>query len=76
MLTSLRALAAMPLADVPPEKVSPGWLGLAVVVVLGVATWLLIRSMNKQLKKIDFDERDTEKPNGAASGPTDGGEAG
>jgi hypothetical protein len=66
----------MPLADVPASKVSPGWLGLAVVVLLGIATWLLIRSMNKQLKKIDFDERDTETGKGGDGGarPPDGGE--
>jgi hypothetical protein len=38
------------------DTVSPGLLGLGVVAALGVATWLLIRSMNRQLRKIDFDE--------------------
>ena len=31
-------------------------LGFLVVAALGVATWLLIRSMNRQLHKIDFSE--------------------
>jgi hypothetical protein len=37
------------------------------VAALGVATWFLIKSMNKQLKKIDFDESDTQ-----VSGERDG----
>ncbi|WP_207934394.1 hypothetical protein [Actinomadura sp. KC06] len=42
------------LADVPlnDDTVSPGVLGLAVFVALAVATVFLLRSMNKQLKKI------------------------
>jgi hypothetical protein len=37
--------------------VNPGALGFLVVALLGVATWLLIRSMQKQLGRIDFEER-------------------
>jgi hypothetical protein len=36
--------------------VNPGLLGFVVVALLGVATWLLIRSMHRQLRKIDFEE--------------------
>lgn len=39
---------------VDDSKVTPGVLGFIVVAVLGVATWLLIRSMNRQMKKIDI----------------------
>jgi hypothetical protein len=59
------------------DTVSPGLLGLGVVVALGVATWLLIRSMNRQLRKIDFDEGDRprkstdERANQAAPDPRD-----
>ncbi len=38
------------------NKVNPGLLGFVVVALLGVATWLLIRSMQRQLGKVDFDE--------------------
>ncbi|MGH3366598.1 MAG: hypothetical protein ACRDOY_05295 [Nocardioidaceae bacterium] len=41
---------------VNPEKVKPGWLGLTVVLILCVATYLLWRSMNRQLNKVRFDE--------------------
>jgi hypothetical protein len=72
-LVLITALAT-PLADVPAEKVSPGWLGLGVVVVLGIATWLLLRSMNKQLKKIDFEEQEPagrrEEPQAGPANPS------
>ncbi|TDE30844.1 hypothetical protein E1289_18235 [Actinomadura sp. 6K520] len=42
-------LGAFPLND---DTVSPGFLGFGVVVALGVATVFLIRSMNKQMRKI------------------------
>jgi hypothetical protein len=38
------------------NNVNPGALGFIVVALLGVATWLLIRSMQRQLGKIDFEE--------------------
>ena len=43
-------------------------IGFVVVASLGVATWLLIRSMNRQIKKIDLP--DDEPP--AGQDPTDG----
>jgi hypothetical protein len=39
---------------VEESNVNPGLLGFVVVALLGVATWLLIRSMNRQIKKIDL----------------------
>jgi hypothetical protein len=57
-----------------PSTVSAGWAGLIVLVLLAVATVFLLRSMNKRLKGIDFDEergrdepgrddRDDDQPN-------------
>lgn len=64
------------LADVDPETVRPGVLGLVVVLALVVATAVLLRSFTRQLKKIDFDEGDdaTAPPpdEGAAPRETDG----
>jgi len=45
-----------------PEDVTAGWTGLIVLVLLGLATAFLLRSMNKRLKGIDFDEGDQEPP--------------
>jgi hypothetical protein len=48
-------------AVAPPEdKVQPGWLGFFVVLGLGIVTFLLWRSMNKQLKRVNFDDRPTD----------------
>ncbi|WP_020556532.1 hypothetical protein [Embleya scabrispora] len=41
---------------VEESKVTPGLLGFVVVAAIAVATWLLLKSMNKQLKRVDFDE--------------------
>jgi hypothetical protein len=40
-------------AGLDPNSVSPGLLGFIVVVIIGIATWLLARSMTKQLRKLD-----------------------
>jgi hypothetical protein len=56
-MTSQTALSVL---AVSADRVTPGLLGFLVVAALGVATWFLIKSMNKQLKKIDFDESKTQ----------------
>lgn len=38
------------------NKVTPGLLGFVVFAALGVATWFLVKSMNKQFKRVDFVE--------------------
>ncbi len=37
-----------------PEDVKPGWIALVLVITLAVATFLLWRSMNTQLRKIQM----------------------
>ncbi|MBO1414884.1 hypothetical protein [Streptomyces sp. FH025] len=41
---------------VDDAKVTPGLLGFVVFAALGVATWFLAKSMNRQFKKVDFAE--------------------
>jgi hypothetical protein len=48
---------------VDDSTVTPGVLGFVVVALLGVATWLLVRSMTRQMKKIDI------PPEGTATRP-------
>ena len=36
-----------------PDDIKPGWIALVVVVALAIATFLLWRSMNSQLRRID-----------------------
>jgi hypothetical protein len=52
---------------VDESKVTPGLLGFVVVALLGVATYLLIRSMNRQIHRIDLpdDPADGEQREGA-----------
>ena len=51
------------------EKVTPGVLGFLVVAALGVATYLLIRSMNRQMRNIQVPPDDQRPEDGpGASG--------
>jgi len=38
------------------DRVSPGLYGFLAVVFLGVAIFVIWKSMNKQIKRVDFDE--------------------
>jgi len=51
-----------PARYVDPSVVGPGLIGFVLFVGLGVATFFLWRSMNKQLKRIDFDEGPQKRP--------------
>ncbi len=42
-----------------PNDVKPGWVALGLVVALAVATFLLWRSMNSQLRKIQLPPKQT-----------------
>ena len=44
---------------VTDQDVSPGVLGFLMVAAIGVATYFLVRSMRRQLKKIDIPEGGT-----------------
>ena len=62
------------LAELDPDTVKPGLLGLVVVLALVVATVLLLRSFTHQLKKIDFDEgpdddHEQDSPHDVPHGP-------
>ncbi len=41
---------------IDPTRVTPGVLGFAALVFLAIAVFVIWKSMNKQLKRIDFDE--------------------
>ena len=43
------------------NDVSPGVLGFVVVALLGVATWLLIRSMTKRIRHIEVPKDDDRR---------------
>jgi hypothetical protein len=54
------------------EDVKPGWIALVLLVALGVATFLLWRSMNAQLRKIQMPPRVRQRP-GAPQPPKQAG---
>lgn len=70
----LASLLALPIQDAPePSQVRPGPIAL-IVVPLAVAVFLLWRSLNKQLKRIDFDESaETDEERAARRSPDDDG---
>ena len=49
-------------AGLDPNSVSPGLLGFIIVVIIGIATWFLARSMAKQLRKLDADHAEKPEP--------------
>jgi hypothetical protein len=48
--------------EIDPDRVSPGFLGLLAVLFMGVAVFVIWKSLNKQIKRVDFDESTTENP--------------
>ncbi|MEV7240027.1 MULTISPECIES: hypothetical protein [unclassified Streptomyces] len=57
MSASLALTHLVPLAkEVDENKVTPGVLGFIVFAVMAVAVWGLMKSMSKQMQKVDFKE--------------------
>jgi len=52
--------------------VSPGWLGFVSLVFLSVTVFVIWKSMNRQFKKIDFDEAATERPRKSSANSSPG----
>ncbi|HZG03349.1 MAG TPA: hypothetical protein VE546_07250 [Streptomyces sp.] len=59
--TSLALTHAPGLVDLAKEfdenKVTPGILGFLVFAALGLAVWMLLKSMNRHIGKVDFEEQ-------------------
>jgi len=54
-------------AEVDEDKVTPGVLGFIVFAVMALAVWGLMKSMNKQMGRIEFKEApEAEETPGAA----------
>ncbi len=64
-LTQLVPLAA----ELDKNKVTPGVLGFVVFAVMAVAVWALMKSMNRHMNRVDFEEA-PEKP-GPSSAPAE-----
>ncbi|WP_405141743.1 hypothetical protein OG589_31900 [Sphaerisporangium sp. NBC_01403] len=48
-----QAAASLPGAAAPAAAVGPGLIGFLVVAAIGVALYLLVKSMNRQISKIE-----------------------
>jgi hypothetical protein len=69
---TLGLLAAAAASSSASDNVAPGVLGFLVVVAMGVALVFLLRSMNKQLRKIEpepGDGQDADNPKTPAETP-------
>jgi hypothetical protein len=58
----------LPLAEVDQNKVTPGVLGFIVFAVMAVAVWGLMKSMNRQLGKVEFKEAEPSAEEAAKKG--------
>ncbi|MEU1087866.1 hypothetical protein ACFYPN_03295 [Streptomyces sp. NPDC005576] len=67
-LTHLVPLAA---DELDKNKVTPGVLGFLVFAALAVGVWLLMKSMNRHMGRVNFEE--SPEGAGATDGPADGG---
>ncbi|MFF9148795.1 hypothetical protein ACF1BN_28465 [Streptomyces sp. NPDC014861] len=72
-LTQLVPFAA---EELDKNKVTPGVLGFVVFAVLAVAVWMLMRSMNRHMNRISFDEPADPAEAGTRAGEKTGEEAG
>ncbi|MFF8607367.1 hypothetical protein ACF06X_15650 [Streptomyces sp. NPDC015346] len=57
-LTQLVPLAA----ELDKNKVTPGVLGFVVFAVMAVAVWMLMKSMNRHMGKVSFEESPDPAP--------------
>jgi hypothetical protein len=61
------AAQLLPLAkELDENKVTPGVLGFVVFAVMGLAVWMLMKSMHRHMNKVDFEERPAQA--GGSSG--------
>ncbi|WP_405973804.1 hypothetical protein OG496_35420 [Streptomyces sp. NBC_00988] len=77
-MSSSAALAMthlVPLAEVDENKVTPGVLGFIVFAVMALAVWGLMKSMSKQMNKVDFKEGADPKAEPTAESKAEAGAA-
>jgi len=73
---SLAMTHLVPLAaEVDEDKVTPGVLGFIVFAVMAVAVWGLMKSMNRHMGKVDFEEEKDPKGDASDEKASSGGKA-
>ncbi|MFE9336182.1 hypothetical protein [Streptomyces sp. NPDC007063] len=76
--TQTTLVQVLPLAkDLDENKVTPGVLGFVVFALIGAAVWMLMKSMNKHMRRVDFEEPAGTAPAAASAtgGTTEGTDA-
>ncbi len=74
MSVSLAVTHLVPLAkELDKDKVTPGVLGFIVFAVMAVAVWGLMKSMNKHMGKVDFEETPEAESGASAKDVTGAG---
>jgi hypothetical protein len=67
----------LPLAkELDKNKVTPGVLGFIVFAVMGLAVWFLMKSMNRHMGRVDFEEAPETEPQSASSPAASGSKSG
>ncbi|MGW5196869.1 hypothetical protein [Streptomyces spiralis] len=72
---SLATTHLVTLAEFDKDKVTPGVLGFIVFAVMAVAVWGLMKSMNRHMGKVDFEETPETETNSSRKGASGGGTA-
>ncbi|WP_431960108.1 hypothetical protein [Actinacidiphila sp. bgisy160] len=55
--TAAAQLVPLAVKDLDENKVTPGLLGFVIFALIGLSLWWLMKNMNKQFKKIDFEDQ-------------------
>ncbi|WP_103541862.1 hypothetical protein [Streptomyces sp. SM1] len=72
---SLAMTHLVPLAkELDEDRVTPGVLGFIVFAVMALAVWGLMKSMNRHMGRVDFEESQESQESEDSEGPRDGAE--
>ncbi|MFD8077482.1 hypothetical protein ACFV3E_33085 [Streptomyces sp. NPDC059718] len=69
--TAAAQLVPLAVKDLDENKVTPGLLGFVIFALIGLSLWWLMKNMNKQFKKIDFEEQPEQEQAGQAGQPSE-----
>ncbi|MDX3238682.1 hypothetical protein PV392_23915 [Streptomyces sp. ME03-5709C] len=70
--TAAAQLVPLAVKDLDENKVTPGLLGFVIFALIGLSLWWLMKNMNRQFKKIDFEEQPSEPVKAAAGSESPG----
>ncbi|GAA2628599.1 hypothetical protein [Streptomyces axinellae] len=76
--TQTTLVQVLPLAakDLDENKVTPGVLGFLVFAAIGIAVWMLMKSMNKHMNRVDFEDKSVSTGPAGSAGPGTSGTLG